>query len=74
MPSSWFLIIYVYVSFHGLLSLPLLSLCFRKDLVAMLSLVEPKGMQAYLGLYRALLQVLPAQIATMDKGFLEVSK
>jgi hypothetical protein len=40
----------------------------------MLSLVEPKGMQTYLGLYRALLQVLPAQIATMDKGFLEVSK
>jgi hypothetical protein len=46
----------------------------RRDLIAMLSLVEPKGIQANAELYHNLLRILPAQIVTIDKSFLEVRK
>jgi A1 cistron-splicing factor AAR2 len=48
------------------------SLEHWKDLVAMLCLVDPKGMQRHKEFYRALVEVLPAQIATIEQGFLEV--
>ncbi len=44
----------------------------RKDLVAMLSLVEGSEMKDFPQLYHALLEVLPSQLSSMDKGFLEV--
>ena len=39
--------------------------------MAMLSLVETSGMQELPQLYQALIEALPSQLASMDKGFLE---
>lgn len=42
-----------------------------KDLVAMICLVNAKGMQDQSTFYRSLISVLSAQLITMEKGFLE---
>lgn len=38
----------------------------------MLSMVDPGGMKEFQELYQTLLEILPSQLSTMDKGFLEV--
>lgn len=48
------------------------SLEHWKDLVAMIGLVDWKGMKNHSNFYNALLKVLPAQISSIDEGFLEV--
>ena len=56
------------------LPIALFVICLqRKDLVAMVSLIESEGAESQSELYRALLNdVLPSQISTMERGFLEV--
>eukprot|EP00934_Nitzschia_sp_Nitz4_P004292 Nitzschia sp. Nitz4//scaffold388_size11999//10383//11945//NITZ4_009006-RA/size11999-augustus-gene-0.2-mRNA-1//-1//CDS//3329549986//4282//frame0 len=49
----------------------LASLEHWKDLVAMLCRVGAKGMAQHVPLYKGFLQLLPSQLMTMDKGFLE---
>ena len=43
-----------------------------KDLIAMICLVDVKGIVEQSKFYHSLMTVLPAQIITMEKGFLEV--
>ncbi|CAJ1952933.1 unnamed protein product [Cylindrotheca closterium] len=47
------------------------SLEHWKDLVAMICLVDWKGIKAHSNFYNALLNVLPSQISSIDEGFLE---
>lgn len=50
----------------------LASLVHWKDLVAMVCLVDAKGIINHSNFYNALLKVLPSQISSIDEGFLEV--
>jgi hypothetical protein len=46
----------------------------RRDLVALLSAVEPSEIDQHSQLYHAFLEILSQQVTTVERGFFEVSE
>jgi hypothetical protein len=58
---------------HGILSEKnVLTVEFRRDLVAMLCVVEPEGISSHCDLYLGFLQVMSLQVTSMDRDLLQV--